>query len=231
MHGPTDFDAILRATLEDRQLSRSERSALAALIAEGRLRDDQRAALRNQAFALAKEAAGTRSATELVDWLEEVVRTVTPTPQAVRSAAPQAFFSPGDACWRKIVALCEGAAHRVDACVFTITDDRIANAMVAAHRRGVKVRLVSDDMKSGDLGSDIGRLAHAGIPVRLDRTEAHMHHKFALFDGRLLLNGSYNWTRSACTENRENCVVSTDVKLITSFAAEMERVWDAGAPY
>ena len=30
-------------------------------------------------------------------------------------------------------------AQRVDICVFTITDDRLSDAIVAAHRRGVAV--------------------------------------------------------------------------------------------
>jgi len=199
---------------------------------------DLRARTRNAAFDLAGELARAtpNRVRQLLDWLEGVVAATTQpdAAEAQSNATSQdsnVFFAPHQDVCGLIVRAFDSARERADVCVFTITDDRIANAMVAAHRRGVKVRLVSDDMKSGDLGSDIGRLAHAGIPVRLDRTEAHMHHKFALFDGRLLLNGSYNWTRSACTENRENCVVSTDVKLITSFAAEMERVWDAGAPY
>jgi phosphatidylserine/phosphatidylglycerophosphate/cardiolipin synthase-like enzyme len=34
-----------------------------------------------------------------------------------------------------------------------------------------------------------------------------MCHKFALFDGRLLLNGRFNWTRSAATDSEEVLLV------------------------
>jgi mitochondrial cardiolipin hydrolase len=50
-------------------------------------------------------------------------------------------------------------------------------------------------------GSDIGRLRNAGVPVRVDRVPAHMHHKFVVLDNRFLLNGSFNWTRSAVLDN------------------------------
>jgi cardiolipin hydrolase len=94
------------------------------------------------------------------------------------------------------------AAGRVDICVFTITDDRVADQILAAHRRGVAVRIISDDEKAFDEGSDIDRLRHAGVPVRVDSSVHHMHHKFALFDGRRLLTGSYNWTRAAARDNQ-----------------------------
>ncbi|MCA9056002.1 MAG: endonuclease, partial [Planctomycetaceae bacterium] len=51
------------------------------------------------------------------------------------------------------------ARETVDVCVFTITDDRITRAILDAHRRRVRIRILSDDDKSGDLGSDVERLA------------------------------------------------------------------------
>ena len=52
-----------------------------------------------------------------------------------------------------------------------------------------------------------------------------MHHKFAIADTDLLLTGSYNWTRSASTENNENVVVSNNARLVSSFQKEFDRLW------
>ena len=95
----------------------------------------------------------------------------------------------------------------------------------AAVRRGVRVRIVSDDDKSEDLGSDVDRLRAAGAQVVLDASEAHMHHKFAVFDGQQLVTGSFNWTRSASEVNAENLVVTDDPRLVGAFANEFERLW------
>ncbi|MCB1610410.1 MAG: hypothetical protein KDI60_01280, partial [Xanthomonadales bacterium] len=54
----------------------------------------------------------------------------------------------------------------------------------------------------------------------------HMHHKFALFDGRWLLNGSFNWTRSASRANDENLVVTNDPKQLRLFGAQFEGLWE-----
>jgi len=217
---------VLRLSWQDHRLSRGERKALAQLV-------DGDAALvgrmRAIAFGVAKEHAHIDG---VLEWLEGVVRATSDEVVAPHhDAHADVVFAPHQDVCGLVVRAFDGAHEQVDVCVFTITDDRIATAMLAAHRRGVKIRVISDDLKSGDLGSDIGRFAHAGMKVRVDRSEAHMHHKFAIFDNRLLLNGSYNWTRSAGTENRENCVVSTDPKLIAAFAAELQRVWDAGQDY
>lgn len=69
----------------------------------------------------------------------------------------------------------------------------------------MRVRIASDNDndKRFDDGSDIARLAALGIEVRLDDTPFHMHHKFAIFDGTSIANGSFNWTRSASSSNHE----------------------------
>jgi phosphatidylserine/phosphatidylglycerophosphate/cardiolipin synthase-like enzyme len=111
--------------------------------------------------------------------------------------------------------------------VFTITDDELTDAVLDAHRRGVKVRVITDNDKANDLGSDVDRLARAGVPVRMDRTEHHMHHKFAVFDGHTVATGSYNWTRSAATHNRENVAVTNDPKLVRAYAEGFDGLWRA----
>ncbi|MEJ6573108.1 MAG: phospholipase D-like domain-containing protein, partial [Akkermansiaceae bacterium] len=117
------------------------------------------------------------------------------------------------------------AKSSLDICVFTITDNRIVRKLAEAHERGVKVRIISDNMKSDDLGSDMEVMEKFGIPCRYDRTAAHMHHKFAIADTGLLLTGSYNWTRSASTENNENIVISNNIRLVNSFQQEFDRLW------
>jgi len=222
-----EFEAALVRTLEDHRLSRAERQALLPAIEP--LRDSVgRPELRRTALNVARAALRDPADREVVDWLEGVLKLIDrPDEDAEgRPSAPEAYFSPGDECRRRIVGLLDGAKTSVDVCVFTITDDRISDAIVAAHRRGVAVRIVTDDGKSVDEGSDIGRFERSGIPVRVDRTEYHMHHKFALFDGSRLLSGSYNWTRGAALYNDENLIVTADRRLISAFGRTFERLWE-----
>ena len=225
-----DLEAALRATFDDRDLSRSERRALGEVLGDVAADADTLAWLRSRAFAIAREAIRRPDAPAALDWLEEVSRVVAnAAPASAPPTSSAAYFAPGDDCPRRLATLFDRARRAVDVCVFTITDDRIVAAMEAAHARGVRLRVVTDDDKAFDLGSDVERLGQLGVPVRVDRSPAHMHHKFALFDDVTLVTGSYNWTRGAAAENRENLVVTDERSLIAAFRIEFDRLWDAFA--
>ncbi len=66
----------------------------------------------------------------------------------------------------------------------------------------------------------------AGIPLRVDRSPFHMHHKFLVVDGQTLLTGSYNWTRGAARDNEENLIVTGEPRLVSAFAAAFDRLWE-----
>jgi phosphatidylserine/phosphatidylglycerophosphate/cardiolipin synthase-like enzyme len=137
------------------------------------------------------------------------------------------YFTPGEACQQAIIDLLSGARKSIDICVFTISDNDIADALVACHRRGLPLRIITDNDKQHDRGSDVGFLHEAGIPVRMDRSEHHMHHKFALIDGHTLLTGSYNWTRSAYRFNYENILITKEKEAVRQYQAEFDRLWSA----
>jgi phosphatidylserine/phosphatidylglycerophosphate/cardiolipin synthase-like enzyme len=225
----SDLDEALRRTLDDGRLSRGERTALGDLIDEIDL--PQLAHLRSRVFAIARAELERRPAAEVLAWAEAVTQLIAARSEARlearREFRQEAWFSPDDACPRRIVEAIDAARETVDVCVFTLTDDRISAALAAASRRGVAVRLITDDEKSADPGSDVERLRGSGVAVRMDRTPFHMHHKFALFDRRTLLTGSYNWTRSADRDNHENFVVSEDPVLLRRFARQFDALWAA----
>ena len=222
-----EFDALdrsLRESAQDFTLDAGEKLELRELgqqLDAGRIRF-----LRNRAFDIARDAMrGEPGATlEVLRWLEQVVKTL----DAADEAAPvvsSAYFSPGDTCLRRLRDLMRGCKATLDICVFTIADDRLTDAILECHARGVQVRVVSDNDKQHDSGSDIARLRDRGVPVRLDDAPYHMHHKFALVDGCVLANGSFNWTRSATEKNDENLVVTDDANLVRVFGLQFDKLW------
>lgn len=219
--------AALQETLDDRRLSRSERKALREVLGEFINSEASQIACHKAAFDMARASIDQVNSSDVLGWLEDVSSVIR---QSAAPAEPptdvEVVFSPGDHCWQRIGSLLKSARHSVDICVFTITDDRITSEILAAHQRRVKVRIVTDNDKSFDKGSDAERLARAGVDICVDRSRHHMHHKFAIFDQTRLLTGSYNWTRSASQHNEENYIVVDDQRLVCEFQKEFDRLWN-----
>jgi cardiolipin hydrolase len=218
----------LELSIADALLTTAEKHALAADLRARPLRIDQLRQVRNHAFELvlarAREPSQAAAMPALVKWLNDVVKVIdqAATPVPIKT---EVWFSPGEECRTALIGHLQSCRQRVDICVFTIADDRITEAILAAHSRGVVVRVISDDDKRLDSGSDVESLRAAGVAVVLDDSEAHMHHKFAIFDGRWLLNGSFNWTRSASRINEENLVVTNDPQQVREFGTQFELLW------
>lgn len=228
---PAELDALLSQTLVDHKLSGSEKSSLIDW-AQAHLDSDQdRAVARSRVFEIARQTATDEEARRVLSWVEDALKAIIPIRAGAGVADPanspaEACFSPGDACLGQIAHRFAAARRFADVCVFTITDNRISRAIYDAHRRGVKIRIISDNEKSLDPGSDIEQLAQDGVPVRVDHSPYHMHHKFALFDDVRLLTGSYNWTRGAAEQNAENLVDLADSRLIAAFRREFDTLWE-----
>lgn len=217
-----ELQDALAASLEDFTLSRAERRELKPLLAAAQGDKTQQAKVRQFAFNLATEKMREGGEFDVMEWLEGVIKLLYSNEMKVKASA---YFSPGEDCLHRIRRLIGEARSSVDICVFTITDNRIVKKLEEAMERRLRIRVISDDDKSEDLGSDLDHLKRIGIECRFDRTEAHMHHKFAIADSDLLLTGSYNWTRSASKENNENIVVTNNSKLVSSFQIEFDRMW------
>lgn len=218
--------AQLEASLADQRLADDEKRELAHALREARLPPEALSQLRNHAFALARaQLAAGGEAQVLLRWLEGLMRAIDGIRTGALALHSSACFSPGTDCLNTILRQFREARRSVDLCVFTVSDDRITREILAAHARGVALRFITDNTKEFDVGSDVAQLRSAGVPVLVDRTDAHMHHKFAVFDGVWLLNGSYNWTRSACMHNEENLIATNDVSLVRAFQGEFDALW------
>jgi mitochondrial cardiolipin hydrolase len=237
-----DLSQFLRRSIADRNLSSGEKAALAEWVERFVLDDRARGLARHAAFEAARTAITDPAGAEVIEWLEDVMKVLAPIspppvdngPGSPRTERDRACFSPGEGCLQLITRRFDACRRTADVCVYTITDDRIGRAIYNAHQRGVKVRILSDRGKAGDLGSDMHQFSESGIPVKLadvfDHSgpgrDGHMHHKFAVFDGERLINGSYNWTRGAANINLENLVDTANPDLVAVFAEEFKRLWN-----
>ncbi|MDX2287164.1 MAG: phospholipase D-like domain-containing protein [Bacteroidia bacterium] len=223
----TNLEALFRQAFEDGIFTKAERQALAQILLEEPLTDQARSVLHAKVFGIAAESMGDPGDRRILEWLETATRLLHPGRQApAQPSGTQVYVSPGTECLHAIQSMLRSAREQMDICVFTISDDRITEEIFACHARGVQVRIITDDDKSLDDGSDIRRLARGGVPVRMDRTEYHMHHKFAVADQARVLTGSYNWTRSAAEYNEENLLITSDPAAVRRFSELFGELWE-----
>lgn len=216
----------LSHTLSDRRISRSERRALHAIVGESDFSEHELRALRHDALVLAGEQLHDPRDREVLGWLDEVLSLLDPAPESREVPRPRVLFGPEDPMVETLVSLIDGARQTLDVAVFTITDDRVRDALLRAHQRGVALRILSDADKAHDSGSDIYALRRAGVALRQDGSHGHFHHKFAVFDGKLAITGSYNWTRGADRDNRENFLVTWDAEVVRAYSQGFARMWE-----
>jgi len=214
----------LHASIADDFLAKQEKRTLKELVTG--LDADQINSLRNKAFEIASQKANSENFQFVLEWVKATTTALqTPLPDL------DSYFSPGDTCRNSITKQISAARKDLLVCVFTISDDIITESIIAAHRRGVAIRLITDNEKSFDMGSDINQLAREGISLRMDTSPNHMHHKFMVLDQHSVVTGSYNWTRGAARFNHENIIVTKDPTTVQAFTREFDKLWPTMKPY
>src|SRR6185369_4528696 len=90
---------------------------------------------------------------------------------------------------------------------FSFTSSAIAKALVAAHRRGVAVEAILDASQVSDKYSSSRFLTNASVPTLIDGEHVIAHNKVMIIDDRIVITGSFNFTRAAEEKNAENLLV------------------------
>mmetsp|Transcript_33616 Transcript_33616/g.24278 ORF Transcript_33616/g.24278 Transcript_33616/m.24278 type:complete len:180 (-) Transcript_33616:163-702(-) len=161
--------------------------------------------------------------------LENLAKHVGQVNTDLNNAKPKfmdAFFFPNKANVDRLVRYIKYAKKQILICVFNLTNDDLAAAILERHKAGVEIRVISDDECMENKGSDIHRLANSGIYVRTDDApEVHMHNKFMVVDNEFVLTGSFNWTYQAGSKNQENLLVVDNKYYVTKYVDEFEKLW------
>ncbi len=104
------------------------------------------------------------------------------------------------------------------ASAFTRMD--ISDALVAASRRGVRVRGVVSSLYAMDPA--VRALVTAGIEIH----QGNIHSKVLVMDGATVVTGSANWSTNAWSNN-ENSLWIRDANIAAAYRTEFDRVYAA----
>jgi phosphatidylserine/phosphatidylglycerophosphate/cardiolipin synthase-like enzyme len=144
--------------------------------------------------------------------------------------ALEIYFSPQDSALAEVIAEVNGAQSSIDFAVFFFTDDRLRDALIAAHGRGVRIRGIFDELGAGNASSDDMALCEAGVPVAIEQTKGKLHNKLMVIDALganpRVITGSLNWTAAGDQRNSENVVVVHDGATAQAYTGAFEQWWN-----
>jgi len=122
-----------------------------------------------------------------------------------------------------LIATFNAARQTIDVAVYEIDWRPLADALIAAHQRGVRVRVVTD---SDYLDEEAAQaIVEAGIPVVGDERSPFMHNKFVVVDSAVVWAGSMNFTRNDAYRNDNNMIEILSSQLARNYTAQFERMF------
>lgn len=126
---------------------------------------------------------------------------------------------------RDLALAIDQAQEAVDLAAYNLDLTSVSASLVAAHERGVRVRVVTESQNAPAKAPILADLRQAGIRVVEDEREAGlMHDKFVIIDGGWTWTGSWNMTESGTHRNNNNAVAIRSPSLAENYTVEFEEM-------
>jgi phosphatidylserine/phosphatidylglycerophosphate/cardiolipin synthase-like enzyme len=125
----------------------------------------------------------------------------------------------------RVAATMDTAQKTLDVVVYEFNWEPLAEAMIRAAERGVRVRLVTDTDTVTEEKDLIASLQKAGVKIVDDQRNAIMHDKFVIIDGAQLWTGSMNFTINDAYKNDNNFMFITSSRLAQNYTAKFEQMF------
>lgn len=140
------------------------------------------------------------------------------------------FFTPPSGAGKALVGWIDDAREEVLVQAYGFTHNAIAQALLRAHLRGVRVSVLLDQKSSSTNRYVIDLLQGARVSLRLDGDHAIAHNKVMVIDRRIVVTGSFNFTNSADTRNAENLLVLESPALAARYHDNWQTHWGHASP-
>lgn len=123
----------------------------------------------------------------------------------------QVCFTPGDNCVKRLSHFIKQAKHSIFVQAYVFTSYDLANALINAKKRGVKVNMIMDDSQLDPHFHSSQRVMkwfkkEAHMPIWIDQRDGLAHNKVMIIDRHIVETGSFNYTYSAQKHNAENMI-------------------------
>lgn len=150
-----------------------------------------------------------------------------------------ALYSPTEDLEGPDINLLNSARATIDIAMYAFTDERIESSLVAAARRGVKIRIYRDSLQFEDEEARASKWRKSsitdvlktipGIAIRVKARGKSMHLKSYCVDRSLLRTGSANWSPDGELVQDNDFYVIRDAAIVEKYESDFDSMWDRGS--
>ena len=137
-------------------------------------------------------------------------------------------FTPPSGGGQVIVQAIDDSREELLVQAYGFTHNAIAQALLRAQQRGVKVQVLLDQKSSQTNRYVIDLFRDAALTVKFDGAHAIAHNKVMVIDASVVVTGSYNFTNSADSRNAENILVLRSTELARRYRENWQTHWSHG---
>jgi len=136
------------------------------------------------------------------------------------------YFSPADGIISNVlVPIINSAKKYIYIPAFLITDNRLAQTLIAARQRGVDIKIVVDATNAKNNYSKHKLLRQNGIQVKTENYAGKLHSKSMIIDDKYTIIGSMNFSSSGDKKNDENIIVIKDSNITKFYKTFFIYLW------
>lgn len=151
----------------------------------------------------------------------------TPNPEfSIEGTDIEVYFSPDDGVASRLLELLADAEDSIYFLAFSFTTDELGQIIRTKAENGLDIAgVMEDEQVRSNIGTEYDLFKQAGLKVFVDGNEGQMHHKTMIVDERIVITGSYNFSRSAETRNDENLIVIYNKPIADFYMQEFQRIY------
>ena len=124
------------------------------------------------------------------------------------------YFFPkqADEAKDKIVELIANSKDTIKISMYNFSYKKFAKELVETSKKGVKIQVILDEKKVEEDDEIYKYLKKNDIKIIISKKK--LHTKIAIFDNKIALIGSLNWTKESFEENYESLLMSNNKEII-----------------
>jgi len=152
----------------------------------------------------------------------------TPNPEiTLDGTRVDTYFSPDDGVLTVLYNLLAEAEKSIYFLAFSFTSNELGAIVRGQAKAGLDIKGVMDrEQVASNTGTEFDPFRQAELDVYIDGIDGQMHHKVFIVDEKIVVMGSYNFSRAAEERNDETIVIIYNEQIAKFFIDEFERVYE-----